>query len=72
MVSAVEKHYLHTACTLSCVTPTSAWKQPPFEWVGEILAPSKYFQSGLIQSSKWWRLTADTYMVLVDDDKAWK
>lgn len=63
MVSAVEKRYLHTACTSSPVTPTSAWKQPPFEWVGEILAPSKYFQSGLIQSSKGWRLSADTYMV---------
>lgn len=64
MVSVVEKRYLHTACILSCVTPTSAWKHPHFEWVGAILAPSKYFHSGLIQSSKGWRSGADTCMVL--------
>lgn len=66
MVSVVEKYYLHTGCILSCVTPTFVWKHPHFEWVGEILAPSKCFQSGLIQSSKGWRSSADTCMVLVE------
>lgn len=66
MVSIVEKRYLHPGCILSCVTPTSVRKHPCFEWVGEILAPSKYFHSGLISERQRLEISADTCAVLLE------